>query len=236
MKRCPVCGETYDDKVDFCFSDGAPLEPVDPSADPTALPEPMPAQAAPASSPAQPKGKRPRRGMFGRPSVADMLSVAEPGVVPPVGGVRVKTESAPAPSADESVVRAKVELPDISDHPTEIREAGGFAEAVTALDEPADSSVSRGVVADEAETEISEPEEALEVPVPSLAMPVPAAAVDVPNPNPSEDEPTDAPPGFEAEVTALDDSWFGDGLEDEETQPDINAEIPPVEDEPVAEA
>lgn len=238
MKRCPVCGETYDDKVDFCFSDGAPLESVDGSGDPTALPEPKPSQAETPASAAEPKGKRPRRGMFGRPSVADMLSVAEPGVVPPVGGVRVKADAQPEPAQEDAVVRRKVDLPDISDHPTEIREAGSFADAVTFVDEPERSASPPVIEDDSAVTEISEPDavvEAAEVPaasVPSLAMPVSAAAVDVPDPSSGKDEPTDAPPGFEAEVTALDDSWFGDGMEDEETQPEIAVPPPVVEEDP----
>jgi hypothetical protein len=28
MKRCSMCGESYDDRVDFCFGDGTPLEMV----------------------------------------------------------------------------------------------------------------------------------------------------------------------------------------------------------------
>ena len=44
MKRCPICGTTYPDRVDFCFSDGAPLvtvaevvqRAVEPAADPKA--------------------------------------------------------------------------------------------------------------------------------------------------------------------------------------------------------
>ena len=107
MKRCPVCGETYDDKVDFCFSDGAPLESVDASADPTALPEPKPAEPASAPAPAESsKGKRPRRGMFGRPSVADMLSVAEPGGAS-AGGVRVKADAEKPSAPKDSVVRPR---------------------------------------------------------------------------------------------------------------------------------
>ncbi|MEC8425063.1 MAG: hypothetical protein VX000_14865, partial [Myxococcota bacterium] len=32
MKVCPICSSTYDDKVDFCFQDGAPLVPAGGSA------------------------------------------------------------------------------------------------------------------------------------------------------------------------------------------------------------
>ena len=36
MKICPICGSSYEDSVDFCFQDGAPLdlaEDSDPSKD-----------------------------------------------------------------------------------------------------------------------------------------------------------------------------------------------------------
>ena len=38
MKQCPACQSTFDDKVDFCFSDGTPLVAFDAADDPTALP------------------------------------------------------------------------------------------------------------------------------------------------------------------------------------------------------
>lgn len=41
MKRCSMCGEIYDDRVDFCFDDGTPLEAiVEESAAATSAPSP----------------------------------------------------------------------------------------------------------------------------------------------------------------------------------------------------
>ena len=155
-------------------------------------------------------------------------------MVPPAGGVRVTADAGKPSAPQEPVVRTTVELPDISDSPTEIREARGFAEAVTVVDEPAETTAQPETNFAAAVTEIDEPQTAADVPPPGLTMPVSPAALEVPDPTGKEDEPTDAPPGFESETTALDDSWFGDGLDDEATQPDITAEIPPIEEEPPA--
>ena len=55
MKTCKLCGSTYGDKVDFCFRDGQPLVRGDDG-----------------DAPKAPAGR-------GRPSLADMLDVPEPG-------------------------------------------------------------------------------------------------------------------------------------------------------------
>ena len=55
MKVCKLCGSTYGDRVDFCFRDGNPL---------------VTAEAAPAPAPGPVRG---------RPGLADMLDVVEPG-------------------------------------------------------------------------------------------------------------------------------------------------------------
>lgn len=62
MKTCKLCGSTYADKVDFCFRDGQPLVRGE---------EPAPPPAAAARS-------------GGRPGLADMLDVPEPGFARPV--------------------------------------------------------------------------------------------------------------------------------------------------------
>ena len=96
MKRCPACQTVYEDRVDFCFADGTPLEKNDDSGDPTALPSGLDAPERPADTKPVVAAKKPRgRGMFARPSVADMLSLPEPGVVPPAGGNRVAPSVAP---------------------------------------------------------------------------------------------------------------------------------------------
>ena len=37
MKVCPICQSTYDDGVDFCFKDGAPLEAQSPAETPDSV-------------------------------------------------------------------------------------------------------------------------------------------------------------------------------------------------------
>jgi len=152
--------------------------------------------------------------MFRRPSLADMLSVPEPGVVPPVGGVRVAKpvvaqEEEEASPGEESSGPSPLVLD--TDADTLIREPEDTL--VTVLNEPEDAAAS-GI--DEID------DEATVVP-PAIQVPVSAIAVDVPDPSAvPELEPTDAPPGFEKSNRSLDDSWFGEeddfaGAED--TQP-----------------
>ena len=83
MKVCPLCQSTYENRVDFCFRDGAPLEASEISADPTSLPDPAAVNTSSiADAPTQVR-KKPRRAMFARPSVADMLTVSGSQVRPP---------------------------------------------------------------------------------------------------------------------------------------------------------
>ena len=194
MKQCPACQSTFDDRVDFCFQDGTPLAEADLVADPTALPDKSEVMPVAANPKAVPKAKRSRSGMFARPSVADMLSVPQPGVVPPAGGNRV------VQGAVEDAVQALEEAPTLIVEP--VVAIPDLAMAQTVIDEGR--------------------------PPPSISVPVSAIAVDVPRSDIEEDEPTQAPPGFEPEVTALDDSWFGDGEEKpggETTQPVVEAKI-----------
>jgi len=226
MKQCPVCGSTFDDKVDFCFQDGTPLQEVADVDDPTALP--TPSKGVPlAAAVTEIKPRRSRRGMFGRPSVADMLDVPSPGQVPPPGGVRV-TE---APSSLESAATVIEEAP-ASDE-TAPREVEAKPAAISL--EPKKKPLVCAVDFD-ADTILEEPEEAPVAPPPSLSVPVSALAVDVPEAQAAH-EPTDAPPGLESDApAALDDSWFGDETafsEPEDTQP-----LPsdPIEDPGFAES
>ncbi len=127
MKACPVCQSTFDDRVDFCFEDGSPL--VDGLAgDPSDAPD-MAAAALPQASassgfdapeavglterrsevPADAPRRTGGRGMFSRPSVADMLSIAEPGMAP-AGGPAPQT-SAPVPKAVDVPVMDVPEAP-----------------------------------------------------------------------------------------------------------------------------
>ena len=148
--------------------------------------------------------------MFRRPSLADMLSVPEPGVVPPAGGVRVAKpemtqEVEDTPPAESSAVEASLVVD---------------AEADTLLDEPEDTLVT---VLDEPEEvsafALQSKEEDLPDGPPAIQVPVSAIAVDVPDPSAVPDiEPTDAPPGFEKSNRSLDDSWFG--AEDEFAGPE----------------
>ena len=217
MKQCPACQSTFDDKVDFCFSDGTPLVAFDAADDPTALPGAADASASESLSDATtqviPKPKRSKRGMFGRPSVADMLSVPVSASVPPAGGNRV----GPGPDAD---------LPKPQPDPTP-----------SSLEESAEIQIPQGGAVEEStvvEAIVDVPEldnedgvepgpvEALDAPPPSIEVPVSPAVVELPETGEAEQEPTEAPPGFDAEETALDDSWFGDGIDadpTEDTQP-----------------
>jgi len=223
MKQCPACLSTFDDKVDFCFSDGTPLVAMDAGADPTALPGAADAATAESISDATtqvvPKPKRAKRGMFGRPSVADMLSVPVSASVPPAGGHRV----GPAPSEDPQESQtaptpAPVEAPaETQPSPVEPIEDTTVVEAVVDLpDMGGDDSV------------VSEPVAALDAPTPSIEVPVSPAVVELPETGDAQEEPTQAPPGFDAEETALDDSWFSDGIES-----DLNEDTQPLPEEPV---
>lgn len=227
MKQCPVCGSTFDDRVDFCFQDGAPLQEVADVDDPTALP--TPSKGIPlAAAVTEIKPRRSRRGMFGRPSVADMLDVPSPGEVPPPGGVRV-TE---APSSLESAETVLDEAPPSDDTaPREIE-----AKPASISLEPKKKPLVPAVDFD-ADTILEEPEEDPTALPPSLSVPVSALAVDVPEAQAAH-EPTDAPPGLESDApaAALDDSWFGDESafsEPEDTQP-LPSE--PIEDPGFAES
>lgn len=227
MKQCPVCGSTFDDRVDFCFQDGAPLEAVADVDDPTALP--TPSKGIPlAAAVTEIKPRRSRRGMFGRPSVADMLDVPSPGEVPPPGGVRV-TE---APSSLESAETVLDEAPasdETAPREIEVKPAAISLEPKRKTPVPA--------VDFDADTILEEPEEEPTALPPSLSVPVSALAVDVPEAQAAH-ESTDAPPGLESDAPAasLDDSWFGDETafnEPEDTQP-----LPsdPIEDPGFAES
>jgi len=232
MKQCPACQSTFDDKVDFCFQDGTPLEAVDPTADPTALPEPVDGSApvSAAAPEASAKAKRSRRGMFGRPSVADMLAVPQPGVVPPVGGNRVVPAAVPSASPeDEQPPAAAVVVPEPAAVVPE--PAAVVPEPAAAVPEPTpvvDASVEVPDFAS-AETVLHEPEDVPAAP-PSIAVPVSAIAVEVPGTDAMGSEPTEAPPGFEPETTALDDSWFGDGSEPEDGEVTQPFSVDPIED------
>jgi outer membrane biosynthesis protein TonB len=152
--------------------------------------------------------------MFRRPSLADMLSVPEPGVVPPVGGVRVAKpdvaqEEEEASPAEESPRPSPLVVD--ADADTLIHEPEDTL--VTVLNEPEDASASG----------IDEMDDPASVLPPAIQVPVSAIAVDVPDPSAVPvREPTDAPPGFEKPNRSLDDSWFGeedDIAGSEDTQP-----------------
>jgi len=74
----------------------------------------------------------------------------------------------------------------------------------------------------------SAPVAALDAPSPSIEVPVSPAVVELPETGEAEQEPTEAPPGFDAEETALDDSWFSDGMDADPTE-----DTQPLPDEPV---
>lgn len=223
MKQCPLCDSTFSSKVDFCFEDGSQLvdrEAV--SADPTSLPTALPteaprpvvaAQVAQSTDITEIKPRRSRSGMFRRPSLADMLSVPDSGVVPPVGGVRVAN-----PAEPQAVVRTPAgaspshsSLIVDTDADTLIEERDDIM--ATVLNEP-DEVVDTG---------LGKSEENISFVPPAIQVPVSSIAVDVPDPSAVPGvEPTDAPPGFEKPKRSLDDSWFGDEDEfglPEDTQP-----------------
>lgn len=222
MKQCPLCDSTFSSKVDFCFQDGAQLVDTEAvSVDPTSLPTALPTEAAPPvvdAQVAQPtditeiKPRRSRSGMFRRPSLADMLSVPDSGVVPPVGGVRVaNAEVQPVVRTPAAASPGYAPLIIDSDADTLIEEPEDTL--ATVLDEPEDGM----------DPGLGEPNEHIPFVPPSIQVPVSSIAVDLPDPGAvPEVEPTDAPPGFEQPKRSLDDSWFGEedefGLPDD-TQP-----------------
>ena len=94
MKACPHCSTTYDDRVDFCFRDGTPLEvaaePVTstPEIPPSDLPEPVNLVAA---------------ALPGGPSFEEQIAVPQPsGFAPePQKSAPVTREARPLDSAPE---------------------------------------------------------------------------------------------------------------------------------------
>jgi hypothetical protein len=214
MKRCPACQTVYEDRIDFCFEDGSPLEEHDSSSDPTALPSGLDAPERPAAAESVVVEKKPRgRGMFARPSVADMLSLPEPGVVPPAGGHRVAAPAAPAASTAETSPAPVVLTPSIASA------VGSGDQSSDYTDPEADTLI---YDRDTLNTEIDEPDDvpfasvppSIEVPSAAIDVPASVEAVEVPGTDDSFEDSFDAPPGLE-EPTAvsLDDSWFG-GEED----------------------
>ena len=224
MKRCPVCQSTFEDRVDFCFKDGAPLEDVDASADPTALPDPgtlatPPAPSAPASTPKKSRG----RGMFARPSVADMLT-GSGNSVPPVGGNRVSVD------APQTTLGA----PTIAD-PAGSESPEKIAEPVASVPDQSEAETVPDF------TELPDPafDQSAGLPefqmgTPSLEVPVSPAAVDLPDSAHGHEDSALGPPGLESEPAAvsLEDSWFGGEEESHEPAEDVpgQPEADPIED------
>jgi len=158
--------------------------------------------------------------MFRRPSLADMLAVPEPGVVPPAGGVRV----AKSVATEEANAAPAVEAPADSPPLAIDSEADTLLNEDTVLDEVDDNlDTLLDDPEDVMDTDLREPDDEFSFGSPAIKVPVSSIAVDVPDPSEVPDvEPTDAPPGFEKPNRSLDDSWFGeeDEFEGEEaTQP-----------------
>ena len=237
MKRCPACQAIYEDRIDFCFEDGSPLEEHDSKSDPTALPSGLDAPERPAAANPAAEVKKPRgRGMFARPSVADMLSLPEPGVVPPAGGRRVATPATPVaetPPAEPAPPKtppasAAVAVPDVADASdyidpeaetliydrdtlsTEISEPEDAASDLPGIGHAAFDEDSNEF--DEAAVDLPFESAAPSIDVPSslIDVPVSAEAVEVPDAEESFEDSFDAPPGLEEQTAvSLDDSWFG---------------------------
>lgn len=171
MKICKLCGSTYGDRVEFCFRDGQPLEEAaapDPEPSPADLPEP-PSRAAPTSP-------MPR----GRPSVADMLDVPEPGFARPVDPTALPDPvGLPEPAGLAPVTPAPAEelpdddaqppgdgaLPDVETDGEPLPEEPDGTEEVEAPFEPVDE------VGDEALA----PPAALAPPEPTAPVPAPSS-------------------------------------------------------------
>ena len=238
MKQCPLCEATFDDKVDFCFEDGTPLRPMKPADDPTALPSPT--KGIPlAAAVTEIKPRKQRRGMFGRPSVADMLDVTGPrkGAASPkkpdspkraaVEAPQATPTGQPAPAAAPPTAPAAVPSPapasasaspSLQDQPTVVEK---LEQAATVIEEPPERpplpprAASPSLLDQETvleDTIIEEPADPSDLPTPvAITVPPSPLAVDVPEAE-LPNESTDAPPGFEVPepAAALDDSWFGD--------------------------
>ncbi len=207
MKVCPNCEASYDDRVDFCFEDGSPLE-VQSGATPVEMAE-VPAavgatgldvpEAAGLNKPSKAgaKKRRGRSGMFARPSVADMLAVPEPGAIPRVGG---------GPASPDPVATPP-------DPVTEAPEpASAVPEPAIEVPEPAIEVPEPAIEAPEPAIEVPEP--AIEVPEPAIEVPEPATeaperlVVSAEEPPSAELQPDETPTEiFEASEAA----FFGEG-------------------------
>lgn len=148
--------------------------------------------------------------MFGRPSVADMLSVAEPAAVPMAGagaGPASPPPSAATPSTTpppiRPIVQARVEVPDPADQATDLVEPQEFADAETLIDEPVGEGLPIG---DSAAI-------AVEAPPASAAADLPDLPTDL-------SEPHEWPTAASNEAASLEDSWFGDNFETDATEID----------------
>jgi hypothetical protein len=219
MKACPVCQSTFDDRVDFCFEDGAPLV-VAPGADPADAPD-MAAAAVPddlsgldvpeavalTERRTDQEQVEPRRsggrGMFSRPSVADMLSIAQPRV-PPEGGLatpEAPQAEAPAvepPQFEVPINPAAVDAvlpPDVTMPPTNMAdvESSGdpeLEEPEAPVEEP-EAPVEEPEVESEAASAADLPEDGLPAPI-AIAAPL-AAPVEI-----SSEEVTETIPPMDA--------------------------------------
>ena len=146
MKICSLCGTTHDDRVDFCFRDGTPLQPV---TDDTDVPESPLREALPEVGP---------------PGAADPLDAPEP--------ASMRFDDVPEPMGLKGVLpEISSDLPEPQHVPTNVEVPTGLSESPT-IPVPMDQAkpfleaepVAEQPVVDEADepAEPSEPDEPVE--------------------------------------------------------------------------
>ncbi|MCB9664245.1 MAG: PEGA domain-containing protein [Alphaproteobacteria bacterium] len=97
MKTCPVCGETYSERIDFCFNEGAVL-----SLQPSAMDAPVPRMAAAAAAASGPQG------LANGAAPGPAATKAKP--KPPKAPKAPKTPAAPEPAPATDLPPAAREL------------------------------------------------------------------------------------------------------------------------------
>lgn len=114
MKTCPVCGETYSERIDFCFNEGAVL-----SLQPSALDAPVPRMAAAAAAvAAAAESPSLARGVGEGEAAAPVVTKgkgARPKKTPPPAAPEVPAEMpAAARDVDQDAVETQTEIPAVS--------------------------------------------------------------------------------------------------------------------------